>query len=96
MDGLVYKDEQQEEVYTIYFQNQIVLSVTRLCAEDCREFRNSVYLVISKGKVWEKDLIMFTEHQIISSKKYWNPRPHLQSSAIKFQQTPHIYRIPET
>lgn len=51
VDGLVHKDENQEEVYTIYFQNQQILSVTRLCANDCKQFRNSVYLVISKARI---------------------------------------------
>lgn len=51
VDGLVSRDEKLEEVYTIHFQNNAVLSVTRLCANECKNFRNNAYLVISRTKL---------------------------------------------
>lgn len=39
---------------------------------------------------------MFTQHQILNYRKFWGARSQLPSSVIKFQQTPHIYRISDT
>jgi hypothetical protein len=36
---------------------------------------------------------MFTQHQILEYRKFWKARSQLPTSAIKFQQTPRIYRI---
>lgn len=73
-----------------------MLSVTRLCANECKNFRNNAYLVISRSKLQEKDLTMFTQHQILSYKKFGVPRSQLPSSTTKFKQTPHIYRVADT
>lgn len=70
--------------------------MTRLCANECKNFRNNAYLVVSRTKLQEKDLTMFTQHQILNYRKFWGARSQLPSSVIKFQQAPHIYRISDT
>lgn len=39
---------------------------------------------------------MFTQHQILHYRKFWGARSQLPSSVIKFQQTPHIFRVSDT
>jgi len=94
VDGRLKDDEQYSEMFTIYFQNKkskvvediedekdtnYIYSATRVCSKNCKSFNNNIYIVISKQKLSEKDLSMFTEHHIVYYKKYWIPKTQIPS-----------------
>ena len=59
VDGVIPNDKSYEEVYTIYIQDHDIFSITRLCFNYCKNFRNYAYMLISKNKLNEQDLTMF-------------------------------------